>query len=174
MYIILHHSFEDKIWGSWNNWKFPLYISFPDFTIQGYNFFIIGNVGEIEFKIENEKKYYCISNYYKRNDYYENNIVYFDNGYFKNGMFDYTINHNYLQIWKNNEKFFEGEIKNGFPHGFGTEYSPEVSYEGSYSNGLKHGQGRFNYKNGKQQENIYINNILQLGGSSHKAENFMF
>ena len=161
MFIILHNSVEGKIWGSWNNWTYPLFSRYPDFTIQGYNFFIINNVGEIEYKIENNDHFSCIPNYFKKEGEFENNIIYFDNGYFKNGLFDYTINFGFLQVWKHDNKFFEGEIKNGYPHGFGYEYSEEVSYEGSFCNGLKHGEGTFYFTNGEQKKINYLNNVLQ-------------
>ena len=40
------------------------------------------------------------------------------------------------------DRYWEGELKNGIPHGTGTYYVPNgATYVGTYKNGKRHGKG---------------------------------
>ena len=49
---------------------------------------------------------------------------------------------------RSNKLVYEGEYKNGFKSGHGTEHTELYTYTGSFLNGKFHGSGRLNYKNG--------------------------
>ena len=44
------------------------------------------------------------------------------------------------------DRYWDGELKNGIPHGTGTYYVPNgATYVGTYKNGKRHGKGTFNW-----------------------------
>ena len=44
------------------------------------------------------------------------------------------------------DRYWDGELKNGIPHGKGTYYVPNgATYVGTYKNGKRHGKGTFNW-----------------------------
>jgi len=158
MLIIIPNIYQGNLWGSWNNWKKPIPLTKPKYSIQNFSFFIVPTHNHLEYKLEKDDHFYCIKDYNKIGNEIENNFIYVDNGYYKNGVFDYQINFDFIQIWKNGELFFKGDCCNEYPHGFCYEYLGDINFQGNYCNGLKHGKGTITYYFENESKNVYYKN----------------
>lgn len=57
---------------------------------------------------------------------------------------------------KEKNNIYEGEVKDGRPHGQGTETYPSgAKYQGNFNNGLRHGQGTYAWAEGDQHVGEY-------------------
>jgi len=59
----------------------------------------------------------------------------------------------------NKTKRYEGEWKDGNPHGEGRMIAGMESYQGQWKNGLKDGQGRMRYANGDVYEGEWMRGV---------------
>lgn len=61
---------------------------------------------------------------------------------------------------------YEGETRNGLPHGFGTmTYADGKIYVGEFVNGLRHGQGRLIMPNGESFKGLFQNGSITEDGT---------
>ena len=133
---------------------------------------------------------------YINNDYYDYNIIHnleitipyleysenFDSENISNESIDayfktckYVSKYKTLDIFNNGEKY-DGEVVNGYNHGFGTYYWRDGSmYEGNWDKGNKDGYGKEVFKNGDIYEGNHRNNKRDgFGKFYYKSDGFIF
>jgi hypothetical protein len=100
--------------------------------------------------------------------------------YIKNrkNIINYKLNMDYYpmvsQITYNTCEFFEGQIKNEEPNGYGTlKLNEHMIYEGPFLNGLFHGYGLIRFSNDMYYA-THFENGLSLNGGTLYSEDFIY
>ena len=100
--------------------------------------------------------------------------------YIKNrkNIINYKLNMDYYpmvsQITYNTGEFFEGQIKNEEPNGYGTlKLNEHMIYEGPFLNGLFHGYGLIRFSNNMYYATHFENGLNMHGGTLY-SEDFIY
>lgn len=100
--------------------------------------------------------------------------------YIKNrkNIINYKLNMDYYpmvsQITYNTGEYFEGQIKNEEPNGYGTiRLNEHMIYEGPFLNGLFHGYGLIRFSNDMYYA-THFENGLNLNGGTLYSEDFIY
>ena len=160
---------NSKIYGSWDNWKYPIKITDYDFIIDNIKIFIIRtNDLIISYKIKHNYKFILLTNIFTTidNGFENNKIILTEDNYYYNGQIKIKNINNKMEIFYKNNLLLDVETKNGIPNGYGNQYykhndiySNNKLYKGGWQNGKFSGRGiyyRYNYivYNGEWQNGL--------------------
>ena len=93
----------------------------------------------------------------------------------RNNIIKYKLNLDYTpmigQIYYNTGEYFEGQVQNGEPNGFGNlKLNNYTIYEGPFINGLPHGNGLVKFSNHYYYYSNFVNGINIDGGVLYTNE----
>jgi hypothetical protein len=163
-----------EIYGSWDNWKYPIKITDYDFIIDNIKIFIIKtNDLIISYKIKYNNEYILLNSVLITIDNgFENNVIILtEDNYYYNGQIKIKNINNKMEIFYENNLLLDVETKNGIPNGYGNQYykqndiySNNKLYEGEWQNGKFNGKGSHYWHDYKVYEGEWLNGLCHGKG----------